>query len=92
VDFVSQDYVYVYTVKPVKIERRQLFELVLVPAEFLYHCISLPTDYSNPYYRNSQTQSVVPSYLKACSSQPILQTIVAIKLANFEPVFHTFTF
>ena len=74
---MSQDYVCVYTVKPVKIERR---------------CISLPTDYSNPYYRNSQTQSVVPSYHKACSSQPILQTIVAIKLANFEPVFNTFTF
>ena len=56
------------------------------------HCTIWTTDYSNPYYRNSRTQSVVPSYHKACSSHPIIPTIVAIKLANFEPVFYTFAF
>jgi len=39
--------------------------------QVIYHCTIWTTDYSNPYYRNSQTQSVVPSYHKACSSHPI---------------------
>ena len=64
----------------------------LVPAEFLSHYTSWTTDYSNPCYRNSRTQSVVPSYQKACISHPIIQTFVATKLANREQVFHTSAF
>ena len=30
---------------------------------------------------------MVPLYHLACSSHPVIRTIVAIKLANFEPVF-----
>ena len=74
--------------EPWKLEHRRLLELYVKSRPNSYNiALSLTTDYLNPYYWNSRTQSVVTSYHKACSSHPIIWTIVAIKLANFGELF-----